>query len=94
LPSYTHYTLPGERVSKGHEVLQLRGQTRDLKAELERQETEVNMLRQQMEARDEDLSRLLRLTAQLEETNLANQRHQQAADNGVLRLKMDIVRLK
>ena len=86
--------MQGEQASKGHEVLQLRGQTRDLKAELERQEAEMDILRQQMKARDEELSRLQRLTTELEETNLANQRHQQNADNEVLRLKADISRLK
>ena len=75
-------------------MLQLRGQTRDLKAELERQEAEMDILRQQMKARDEELSRLQRLTTELEETNLANQRHHQDADNEMLRLKADISRLK
>ena len=86
--------LQGEQASKGHEVLQLRGQTRDLKAELERQETEMDILRQQMKARDEELVRLQRLTTELEETNLDSQRHQQDADNQVLRLKADVSRLK
>jgi hypothetical protein len=54
----------------------------------------MDLLRQQMKARDEELSRLQRLTTELEETNLANQRHQQDADNEVLRLKADICRLK
>jgi hypothetical protein len=84
----------GEQASKGHEVLQLRGQTRDLKAELERQESELDILRQQMKTRDEELSRLQRLATELEDTNLANQRHQQVAGNEVLRLKADISRLK
>ena len=75
-------------------MLQLRGQTRDLKAELERQESETDILRQQIQARDEELSRLQRLAAELEETNLANRCHQQVADSEVLRLKADIFRLK
>jgi len=86
--------LQGEQASKGHEVLQLRGQTRDLKAELERQEAEIDILRQHVKNRDEELSRLQRLATELEETNLANQHHQQVADNEVLRLKADISRLK
>ena len=90
----TDILLQGEQASKGHELLQLRGQTRDLKAELERQEAEMDVLRQQIKARDEELARLQRLTTELEETNLVSQRHRQDADNEVLRLKSDISRLK
>lgn len=86
--------MQGEQTSKGHELLQLRGQARDLQAELERQEAETDVLRQQMKARDEELARLQRLTAELEETNVGNQRRQEDADNEVLRLKADINRLK
>jgi chromosome segregation ATPase len=86
--------LQGEQTTKGHELLQLRGQTRDLKAELERQEAEVDKLREEMKSRDVELVRLQRLTTELEETNLANKRHQEDADSEVLRLKADISRLK
>jgi hypothetical protein len=86
--------LQGEQTSKGHELLQLRGETRDLKAELARQEAEMDMQRQEMKTCDEELARLQRLTTELEETNLANKRRLEDADNEVLRLKADISRLK
>jgi uncharacterized protein with PhoU and TrkA domain len=60
---------------------------------LQGEQASKRQLRQQIKARDEELSRLYRLTADLAEANLAYQRRQQAADNEVLRLKADIVRL-
>lgn len=75
-------------------MLQLRGHTRDLKAELECQETEMDMLRQQLKKRDEEIGSLQRLTAELEESNLANKRRQADSDAEVMRLKSEISRLK
>lgn len=86
--------MQGEQTSKDHELLQLRGHTRDLKAELERQEAEMNMLRQQLMERNEEIGSLQRLTAELEESNLANKRHQADSDAEVLGLKSEISRLK
>jgi len=88
------FLLQGEQTTKGHELLQLRGQTRDLKAELELQEAESNLLRRQIKERDEELGRLQRLTAEVEETNLASERRQEASDAEVLRLKTEISMLK
>lgn len=84
----------GEQISKDHELLQLRGHTRDLKAELERQEAEMVMLRQQVEERDKKIGSLQRLTAEMEESNLANKRRQADSEAEVLRLKSEISRLK
>jgi hypothetical protein len=75
-------------------LLQLRGHTRDLKAELERKEAEMGMLRQEMKERDEEIGSLQRLTAGLEESNLANMRRQADSDAEVLRLESEISRLK
>jgi chromosome segregation ATPase len=74
-------------------LLQLRGHTRDLKAELERQEEEMVVLRQQSTERDEEICSLQRLTAELEESNVDNKRRQTASDAEVLRLKSEISRL-
>lgn len=75
-------------------MLQLRGHTRDLKAELERQEAEMDMLRQQLKDRDVEIGSLQRLTAELEESSLADKRRQAESDAEVLRLKSEISRLK
>lgn len=75
-------------------MLQLRGHTRDLKAELERQEAEMDMLRQKLKERDVEIGSLQRLTAELEESNLADKRRQAESDAEVLRLKSEISRLK
>jgi hypothetical protein len=72
----------------------LRGQTRDLKAELELHEAETTLQRRQIEERDEELARLQRLVAEVEETNLGSKRRQEDSDTEVLRLKTEISRLK
>lgn len=74
-------------------MLQLRGHTRDLKAELERQEEEMVLLRQQLTKRDEEMCSLQRLTAELEECTVANNLRQTDSDAEMLRLKSEISRL-
>ncbi|KDR08635.1 Leucine zipper putative tumor suppressor 2-like protein [Zootermopsis nevadensis] len=84
----------GEQTTKGHELLHLRGQSRELKTELERHEAEATVLRRQMKERDEEIARLQRLIAELEETNLGSKRRQDDSDSEVLRLETEISRLK
>jgi hypothetical protein len=80
-------------MGKDHELLQLRGHTRDLKAELERQVEEMVLLRQHLKKRDEEICSFQRLTAELEECTVANRRRQTDSDAEVLRLKAEISRL-
>lgn len=83
--------LQNEQTSKGHDLLQLRGDYRNVKENLERREREIIQLRHEAEDRETEIDRL---HSEMKEMNEKIQEANEAANNRKEKDKQETERLK